>query len=233
MRLGVSPQQLLALAPYFPRIAPLLERLELAPLLASLQPGAAISLGVEKSANLGHLVDYGLDWRRESPFQTVQLVALAQVADAQKFLDAAEALAKKIPSLNATVARSGDEWAISYPGGKGVRFGVRDVEGKKLAYAIGGTLDIAALKSAPNEKDPETAALTQDPGASLRADFGKLYDAIHALPEGAFGSGPQAYVTRSVLTQIIDPLRSVRVTAGAMAYPDSLGASLDVELVAQ
>jgi hypothetical protein len=232
-RLGIAPQQLLTLAHDLPQLAPLLDKLDLAALFGSLQPGAAISLGIEKTANLAHLVDYGLDWRHESPFQTLQFVALAQVADAQKFLDAAATLAQKLPSVGAQAARVQDEWSVTYAGGKGARFGLRDIDGKKVAYVIGGAIEAASLKAGATEKDPEVAALVQDPGAVLRADFGKLYDAIHGLPEGTFGSGPQSYVTRSVLTQVIDPLRAVRVSAGAMAYPDSLGASIDLELVAQ
>ena len=62
--------------------------------------------------------------------------------------------------------------------------------------------------------------------------FGKLADHIHALPESTYGTGPQSYVTRSVVAQVIDPLRPLRVTAGLQAQPGFLDASLDVEIAA-
>jgi hypothetical protein len=232
-RLGVSPTQLLAILRSVPQVAPLLDRIDLLPLFATLQPGAAISLGVEKTANLAHLVDYGLDWRRETPFTTVQLVALAQVADEGRCMAALEALAKQLPSLGAQATRTQSEWSVTYAAGKGARFGLREIEGRKVVYVLGGAIDAAALKSRPPEKDPETAALAQDPGAALRADFGKLSDAVHALPESTYGNGPQSYVTRSLVSQIVEPLRVVRLNASALASQDSIDASVDLTLVAQ
>ena len=230
-RLGVAAPQLLSVLQKVPQLAPILEKADLAELFASLAPGASLSVGVEKTANLAQLVDYGLDWRRKSPFETVQLVALAQVADEKRFSKALDALVLRLPSLGAQVARTGDDFQITYAGGKGVRFGLREVEGKKVGYVIGGSLKPEELKSAAADKDPEAAALAQDPGAAVRVDFGRLYDAIHALPQDAFGSGPQSYVTRSLVGQVIDPLRPVRVSLGVMASPASLDASLDLELL--
>ena len=231
-RLGIAAPQLLSALAKVPRLLPLLERADLTELFASLSPGAAVSLGVEKTANLGQLVDYGLDWRKKSPFDTVQLVALAQIADEPRFTKALGALILRLPALGMQIARTGSDFQITYSGGKGARFGVREVEGKKIAYVIGGALAPEELKRAPADKSPEAAMLSQDPGAAARADFGKLYDKIHALSQDAFGSGPQSYVTRSLLAQVIDPLRPMRVTLGVLANPGSLDATLDVELVA-
>jgi hypothetical protein len=232
-RLGVAAPQVLSVLRQLPQLAPVLEKADLSELVASLAPGASLSLGVERTANLGQLVDYGLDFRRKSPFETVQLVALAQVAEQQQFSKALEALVLRLPSLGAQVARTGDDFQITYSGGKGARFGRREIDGKTIAYVIGGSLKPEDLKAAPADKDPEAAALTQNPGAAARADFGKLYDAIHALPQESFGSGPQSYVTRSLVGQVVDPLRPLRITLGVMANPGSLDASLDLELLPQ
>jgi hypothetical protein len=232
-RLGVAAPQLLSVLQKVPQLAPLLEKADLADLFASLAPGASLSLGVEKTANLAQLIDYGLDWRRKSPFDTVQLVALAQVADANRFSKALDALALRLPSLGAQVVRAGDDFQITYAGGQGARFGQREIEGKRVAYVIGGTLKPEELKSGAADKDPEAAALTQEPGAAARADFGKLYDGIHALPLETFGSGPQSYVARSLVGQVVDPLRPLRLSLGVMANPGSLDASLDLELLPQ
>lgn len=232
-RLGVSAPQLLSLVQTIPQVAQVLARIDPTDVLASLAPGAAFSLGVEKTASLAHLVDYGLDIRKQTPFQTVQLVALAQVADEERFNRALAKVIEEVPSVGAKVTRTESDFQITYSGGKGARFGVRDIEGKKVAYVIGGSLDPKDLKRAAPDKNPEAAALIEDPGAAARADFGKLYDAIHALPSDTYGSGPQSYVTRSLVGQVVDPLRPLRLSIGVLAHPDSLGATLDVEIAAQ
>ncbi|HEY2030230.1 MAG TPA: hypothetical protein VGH20_13580 [Myxococcales bacterium] len=232
-RLGVSAPQLLSLVQRVPQVAEILAKIDPTELFASLAPGAALSLGVEKTASLAHLVDYGLDIRKQSPFQTVQLVALAQVADEERFNRALGKLIEELPSVGAKVTRTEGDFQITYSGGKGARFGVREIEGKKVAYVIGGSLDPKDLKRGAPDKNPEAAALIEDPGAAGRADFGKLYDAIHALPSDTYGSGPQSYVTRSLVGQVVDPLRPLRVSIGVLAHPDSIGATLDVEIAAQ
>jgi hypothetical protein len=238
-RMGVAAPQLLGALMKIPQLAPLLEKADLGELFASLAPGASLSIGVAKTANLGQVVDYGLDWRRKSPFDTVQLVALAEVADEPRFTKAIAALLPRLPALGMQVGRSaeaariaGNDFQVTYSGGKGALFGWRKLDGRTLAYVLGGALKPEELKRGPADKSPEAAVLAQDAGAAARADFGKLYDAIHALPQESFGSGPQAYVTRSLLGQVVDPLRPVRVTLGVMAGPGSLDATLDLELVA-
>ena len=39
-------------------------------------------------------------------------------------------------------------------------------------------------------------------------------------------------MTRSLVGQVIDPLKALRVTLGAQAQPDFFGAEVDVEIVA-
>jgi hypothetical protein len=52
------------------------------------------------------------------------------------------------------------------------------------------------------------------------------------MPQSAYGSGPQSYVARSLVGQVIEPLRTVRLTVATEAFGDGVGGSLDVELVA-
>ena len=80
--------------------------------------------------------------------------------------------------------------------------------------------------------NPEAAALYENAGAALRVDFGKLASALRELPQSAYGSGPQSYVARSLVGQVIEPLRTVRLSVAAEAFPDRFGGSIDVELVA-
>ena len=234
-RVGVEPAQLLAALRGDARIAPMLDKLKgLDEVFAALLPGAAVSVGVARNASIAEAVDYGLDWRRKSPFDTVQLVALAQATDGPRLLTALETLAKQLPGLGAKIERSsrGSDFQVTYSGGKGARFGVRQIDGKPVAYLLGGELKPEDLHATPRPVNPEPAALYADPGATVRADFGKLAAQVHALPDTTYGTGPQSYVTRSLVAQVIDPLRPLRLTFGVQAQPDFLGATLDLEIAA-
>jgi hypothetical protein len=232
-RLGIAPARLLESLRGNPQLAELLERLRGAAgeAFASVAPGVAVSLALARGANLGEAIDYGFDWRRKSPFDTVQLVALAEVSDRPRLMRALDQIAKALPQLGARVERSGDDFQVIHAPGKGVRFGVREIEGKPVAYLLGGPLRPDELRPTPRSANPEAAALYGSGGAALRVDFGKLAAALRELPQGAYGSGPQAYVARSFVAQLIEPLRTLRLTLAAEAFPDRLGASLDVELV--
>lgn len=223
MRLGISPQELVQRIPD-ERIRNLLPP----EVFAGVKPGFAVAVRLSKSASLAEAVDYGLDWRRKSPFDTLELIGLAEVADEKLALAGMERVARELPQIGAKAERKGNEWQVSYAAGKGPRFGI---EGK-LAYVLGGDVSLKDLRKTPKAANPEAAALYEDLGAAVRADFGKLAAQVHALPESTYGTGPQSYVTRSLVGQVIDPLKPLRISLGAQAQPDFLGASLDVEIAA-
>jgi hypothetical protein len=233
-RLGIAPGRLLDSVRGAPDLAALLDRLRGADAeaFASVAPGVVISLALARGANIGQAMDYGLDWRRKSPFDTVQLVALADVVDRNRLMKAFEQIAKALPQLGARAERKGDDFQVTYAAGKGARFGVREIDGKTVAYLMGGPLRPEELSRTPRSTNPEAAALYEDAGAALRVDFGKLAVALRELPTSAYGSGPQSYVARSLVSQVIDPLRTVRLSVAAEAFPDRVGGSVDVELVA-
>jgi len=233
-RLGVAPAKLLDSLRGDPDLAAVLDRLHGADaeVFASLAPGVAASLGVARGVNIGEAIDYGFDWRRKSPFDTVQLVALAEVTDRPRLLKAFGRIARTLPDLGARVERTGDDFQATYAAGRGARFGVREIDGKAVAYLLGGPLRPDELRRTPRSANPEAAALYESGGAAVRVDFGKLASALRTLPDGAYGSGPQAYVARSIVGQVIEPLRTVRLSMAAESFADRLGGTLDVELVA-
>lgn len=232
MRLGLAPAQLLQQLDQLAALHALRVHLDGADagLLAALQPGAVLSLGAAKSINISSAMDYGLDFSRKSPFDTVQLVALARTADRPRALKALEQVALKLPSLGARVEQKGDDYRVTYgPGLQGVRFGIRK---DGLAYLLGGegaTPD--DLVAAPKPASP-AAALWTDPGAALELDLGKLASLVQKLPDSAYGTGPQAYVARSLVSQVIEPLRPLRLAASALPGKDGLSAEFVLEIVA-
>jgi hypothetical protein len=232
-RLGLAPARLLESLRGNPELARMLEgfRGADAEAFASVAPGVAISLSLARGANLGSAVDYGLDWRRKSPFDTIQLVALAEVSDRPRLLRALDQIAKALPQLGARVERNGEDFQITYAAGRGARFGVREIEGKTVAYLMGGPLGPEELHRTPRSTNPEAAPLYEKEGAALRIDFGRLAAELRELPQAAYGSGPQAYVSRSFVGQVVEPLRTLRLTLAAEAFPDRVGGTLDIELV--
>jgi hypothetical protein len=233
-RLGIAPARLLESLRREPELADVLARLRGADAeaVAAVAPGVVVSLALARGANIGAAIDYGFDWRQRSPFATVQLVALAEVTDRPRLLRAFERIGEAMPPLGARVERRGEDFQVTYAAGAGARFGIRDIEGKAVAYLMGGPLRPEELRRSPRSTNPEAAALYENGGAALRIDFGKLALAVRELPQDAYGSGPQAYVARSFAAQVIEPLRTVRLTFAAEPFSDRLGATLDVELVA-
>ena len=231
VRLGLSPAELLQQLDQVASLHALRARLDGADaaLMAALQPGAALSLGAAKGINIPAAMDYGLDFSRKSPFDTLQLVALARTADRPRALQALERIARQLPALGARVERTGDDFRVTYgPGLQGVRFGLR-ADG--LAYLLGGD-DVAPGDLRAAEKPASASALWADPGAALELDLGQLASTVQKLPDSAYGSGPQAYVARSLVSQVIEPLRPLRVTATALPGKDGLSAGLSLEIVA-
>jgi len=238
MRLGLQPAEVLRQARRIPEIAQAMDALaaggadplrDIAPALA---PGAAVVIGLSPSAKLGALIDYGvLDWRTRSPFESLQLLALAKVVDEARLSRALESLAKALPGAGAQVQRTADGWQVRYAGGEGPRFGLATVGGEKVAWLSGGYggRDLNAILATARDPSPP-AALGQDPGAAVRVDLAALAARVRSLPDTTYGGGPQAYVARSVVGQIIEPLSAVRVTASAVPTDHGLRAYIDVAL---
>lgn len=240
-RAGLQPAEVLREARRVPELDQLVAQIgepvaqEIA---ASLLPGAVVSVGLSPHANLGTVVDFGfLDWRRRSPFETFQVVALAPVGDEKRLQRALTNVAATLPKLGAkatsvvSASVHADTfvagWKVRYPAGPGPEFGIARLYGKTVvAYLIGGGIEIDDLKEDP----PTVPALGQDAGAAVLLDLGKLAEKVRGLPETAYGSGPQAYVARSLVSQVVDPLAPLRFTATALPGAQGVSAQIDLAI---
>src|SRR2546430_16667391 len=69
-------------------------------------------------------------------------------------------LFRSLPEAGLKVSRTGDDFQTAYPAGQGARFGVREIDGKPVAYVMGGDLRPEDLRRAP----AQSAALSAEKG---------------------------------------------------------------------
>lgn len=236
VRLGIEPSRLPAALARVPALDGLLSRLRSAlaarrvdldrDLFGALQPGAVLAVLLSPRANLGRAVDQGVfDVRAHSPFDVIQLAAYARPADAARVQAALRAVAEVLPQFGARAeaAPGGAEWRATYAGGEGLRFGLRAAEGGPLVYLLGG-LDPEAALAQKGAQGPGAGA------AALRVDFARLAEQVAALPPEAYGSGPQSYVARSLVAQVIEPLRPLALRGQVSAGGQGLSIDLALEI---
>lgn len=237
LRLGIAPAQLPAQLARVPRLRDRLDLLRGAlaerkvdldrDLFAALQPGAVAALSLSPRADLSRAIDGGAFDARRSPFDLVQVAAFARPADEARLRAALEAVSAVLPRFGATAARTSPEapeWQVTYPGGEGARFGIRAVDGSPLAYLTGGT----TLDEVLARKGAKGAAGAQAVAAQI--DLGGLAGQVSALPPTAYGKGPQSYVARSVVSQLIEPLRPLIVHGTLAASPRGVVADVSVDI---
>ncbi len=221
LRLGLQPAQLPPALSRVPVLREFLAQLRAAlsekkvdldkDLFDALQPGVVAALSLSPTADLKRAVDANLlDLRSHTPFDVVHLFVYARAADAARLRPALQAVADALPRFGAAATRSetgdGVEWRVTSAVGEGARFGLRTVEGPALAYLVGGEGLEAALAR-------EGAQGAGGGAAALRIDFGQLAAQVAALPQSAYGTGPQSYVARSLVGQVIEPLRPLAMRA--------------------
>lgn len=226
-------------------LGPVLARLETAlaqekldlgkDLLAHLGVGAALAVQLSTDADLGLATDPArLDLAAGLPAGLVDLVALGAVADAPKLVATLERLEPAWAGLGIKAARSTADLSALGPRGKGAReWELSDALGHQarlgvsagpdaVAWVVVGKLKTAEALAALAKGGGGTAAA---PGAQARVDLGLLAARVRALPDAAYGSGPQAMVARALVAQVIEPLAGVK--AALDLRPNGTGVVID------
>ncbi len=179
-------------------------------LLSAIGPGAAVSLSLAPTFSVAEFSSPRFDMRRTDPFRLFRLegaLPLRDPAAARAFLGRLE---KAGPRLGVRVTPKGSS-AFTVAWGK-ARLGV-GLEGDAVLVAgpADGLEALSARAASQGYRPPSEAA-----GAALATGLGgavldveHLARAIEALPEEAYGTGPNAMVMRSLVSRYLEPASAI------------------------
>ncbi|GEJ56750.1 hypothetical protein [Anaeromyxobacter diazotrophicus] len=203
-------------------------------LLGLLAPGATAALALAPTFDVAAVSRGAEGAVTGDPFRLAHLTAALAVQDEARARAALARLAAAAPALGFTAAARG-------PGGAGWRFArgplALDValDGRRLLVAGGpGRLEQLLGGGARGDAAPTAdARRALAPGASGAViDFGQLVAAFRALPAAAYGSGPDAFVMRSLADRLVDPAARL-LAASARAEVTAEAARLELVVEAR
>ena len=199
-------------------------------------PAAALSLTLAPTFTVADFSSPRFDLRRLDPFSLVRLDAALPVRNAAALRAFLSRLQKAGPRLSLKVVPRGPAaeptgWTITW--GK-AQLGL-SLSGGRLLVA-GGAPRLAALEGraaggegyAASGPAARTALTTGLGGAVL--DVEHLARSVEALPEEAYGTGPNAVVMRSLVNRYLEPATAVSAVALRLELaPGAALLDLDVE----
>lgn len=204
-------------------------------LLALLAPGAAVTVSLAPGLDLGGLTT---EVARRDPLRVVEFEALLPVKDAA----AAEVASERLSGPGARGKRlarpEGGVFRLRTPTGE-IAWQV-DADARRIVAAGGrpGRLEalLARLDAGEGYRAPTPgaeAALAGGLGGAV-LDPGRLVAAVRAMPDESFGSGPSAFVMRSLVGRVLEPAgRLAAVSLRADLAEGALVLALDVEARAE
>jgi hypothetical protein len=182
-------------------------------LLSGLAPGAALSLSIAPTFTLTEFSSPSPDLRRADPFRLLRLEIAARVRDPARVRAFSARVAQAAPRFGARLTARGASWTLAY--GKG-QLGW-SLRGERLLVA-GGPGRLEALErrmGSGGHEAPGTAARAGLEGGVGGAvlDVERLVASVQALPDEAYGTGPNAFVMRSLADRFLEPASRVQAVA--------------------
>jgi hypothetical protein len=178
-----------------------------ADLLATLAPGAAAALSLAPTFEVAAVSRGAGALGEADPFRLGHAVAVLPVRDAARARAALDKLAAAAPALGLE--------AEAPPAGRYVwtfRRGAAEVgvalDGARLLLAGGeGRLERLRAGDAPPYAAPTVPSRVALAGGAAGGvlDVARLVASFRALPEAAYGTGPDAFVMRSLAERVVDP----------------------------
>ena len=202
----------------------------------SLGPGAALALSLAPTFTVAEFASPRFDVRRTDPFRVVRLEAVLPVRDAARLRAILARLQKAAARTGVKVAPRGPpgapaSWTLSW----GAATLGLSLAGDRLLVA-GGAERLRALEAravagggyaAPTP--PARAALAGGLGGAV-LDVGHLVRSVAALPEEAYGTGPNAFVMRSLVGRYLEPAESLATVSARLDLSPG-AAVVDLEVV--
>jgi hypothetical protein len=199
-------------------------------------PAGAVSLALAPTFTMTDFSSPRFDFRKVDPFSFLLLDAALPVRNAGTLRSFMTRLQKAGPRLSLKVAPRGPAaaptgWTLSW--GK-AQLGL-SLTGDRLLVA-GGAARLAALEAraagsagfAPGTPAARQALSTGLGGAVLDVDH--LARSVEALPEEAYGTGPNAVVMRSLVTRYLEPASALAaVSLRLELVPGAAVVDLDVD----
>jgi hypothetical protein len=179
-------------------------------LVAALAPGSALSLAIAPTFTVTEFSSPHFDVRRTDPFRLLELEAVLPLRDPSAVPPLFARLGKAARRLGIKVSPKGPSaWTVAW--GK-AELGA-GVLGNRL-FVAGPADHLPALLARTAEAGYR--APTEAAGAALAVGMGgavldvdHLVQAIEGLPEGAYGTGPNAVVMRSLVGRYLEPASSL------------------------
>jgi hypothetical protein len=159
------------------------------------------------------------------------------IKDPAKAAQTLQKLSKFIETFGTTVTTrevaGATVYTANYRLGEGLSWTLQGTD-LLVTGGLGDKLDavIAGLQKKQNTLQPgefaprAKEALFRKDGVALAVDFAKIGDAVNKLPNEAFGTGPSAFMARSMASGVIAPLSRIRAVV-ALA-PAEGGMTVDV-----
>jgi hypothetical protein len=202
----------------------------------ALGPGAALALSLAPTFTVAEFSSPRFDVRRTDPFRVLRLEAVLPVRDAARLRAALGRLQKAAARTGVKVVPRGPPAA---PAGWTLSWGTAtlglSLAGDRLLVA-GGADGLRALEAraasgagyaAPTP--PARAALAGGLGGAV-LDVGHLVHSVAALPEEAYGTGPNAFVMRSLVGRYLEPAESLATVSARLDLSPG-AAVVDLEVV--
>jgi hypothetical protein len=213
----------------FPEIAGALERAGVDPerdLLPAFAPGAAVGISLAPTFDVTAVSRRGRDTAVEDPFRLFHVSAFARTRSPGQARAAVEALAKAAVGAGFTVTAAGSpaqSW--SFRMGE-AQVDVALAEDRLLVTGGPGRMEeLERLVEAGGGWAGPTSGsrgLAAGGAGALVLDFANLVRSSRALPSSAYGTGPDAFVMRSIAERILDP--ASRLEAASMRFDLGEGA---------
>jgi hypothetical protein len=198
-------------------------------------PAGALSLALAPSFTLTDFSSPRFDLRRVDPFSFVELDAVLPVRDVAVLRSFLVRLQKAGPRLALKVVPRGPAaeptgWTLSW--GK-AQLGLSLSQGRLLVAGGAARLAAAASRDAgggyTTESPSARTALSSGLGGAV-LDVDHLARSVEALPEEAYGTGPNAVVMRSLVNRYLEPANALATVALRLdLVPGAVLVDLDVE----